>query len=73
LSTDSGRVYILGKALVYDPIEVVLLDEVLGVGECWGVLVGFQGVEEDGEGWGGEGVPGLGDGSGSGSGSESGR
>jgi len=64
LSTDCGRVYILGKALVYVPIEVVLLNEVLGVGEGGGGLVGFKGVEEEGEGRGGEGVPGLDDGGG---------
>lgn len=73
LSTDSGSIYILGKALVYIPIEVELLYELLGVGKGRGVLVGFEGIEEEGEGWGGEGVPGLMNGGGGGSGSGSRR
>lgn len=62
LSTDSRSVDIVCETLVYVPIKVVLVDELFGVGERV-VRVRFEGVEEGGEGLGGEGVAaGLGDG-----------
>ena len=66
LSTDTGSVDTLGEALVYVPIEVELVHQLFGVGEGGrGVLlVRFEGVEEGGEGRGGEGIAGLGEGGG---------
>jgi len=54
LSADAGSVDILGEALVDVPIEVELVDKLLGV---LVLLVRFEGVEEGGKGWGGECVP----------------
>ena len=62
MAADSGTIDMHCNALVYLPIEAELLDKLFGVGEGGGVLVGFEGIEEGGEGGGGEGVPGFGEG-----------